>query len=156
MRQYANQAVHLTVGRGWQTHKRVAMPIIVIGAGMQGTLYGVRLARAGHGVALIAHGQRATELHDHGAIIEHALTGNRRIMLVPLAEELTAARHTDLCLVTVGREQLDSVLPALIVRLKLLNSPRRSRHQTSSSKYGGLRLSLVEDMGPGFVATRYS
>ena len=80
---------------------------------MQGPLCGVRLARAGHAVALISRGQRAAELRDRGAIIEHPLTGNRQLMLLPLAEELTAATHADLCLVSLRRERLDGVLPAL-------------------------------------------
>lgn len=80
---------------------------------MQGTLFGVRLASAGHSVTLIARGQRATELRNHGAIIEHALSGTRQVMQLPIAEQLNADVHADLCIVTVRREQLGSVLPAL-------------------------------------------
>ena len=80
---------------------------------MQGTLYGVRLAQAGHAVTLIARGHRAEELRRHGAIIEHVLTGRREAMQLSLAEALTADLHADLCLVTVRREQLESVIPAL-------------------------------------------
>lgn len=89
------------------------MKIIVLGAGMQGTLYGVRLASAGHSVTLIARGQRADELRNLGAIIEHAVSGWRQVIRLPVARELTADLHADLCLVTVRREQLGSVLPAL-------------------------------------------
>jgi 2-dehydropantoate 2-reductase len=80
---------------------------------MQGTLYGVRLARAGHLVTLIARGRRAEELRDHGAIIEHALTGERQVVQLPLTEQLTADTHADLCLVTVRREQLEEALSEL-------------------------------------------
>src|SRR6516165_2819965 len=89
------------------------MNIIVLGAGMQGTLYGVRLASSGHSVTLIARGQRAAELRSLGAIIEHALLGKRQVMRLSVAEELDADVGADLCLITVRREQLDSVLPAL-------------------------------------------
>jgi 2-dehydropantoate 2-reductase len=89
------------------------MNIIVLGAGMQGTLYGVRLASSGHSVTLIARGQRAAELRSLGAIIEHALLGKRQVMRLSVAEELDADVSADLCLITVRREQLDSVLPAL-------------------------------------------
>jgi 2-dehydropantoate 2-reductase len=89
------------------------MNIIVLGAGMQGTLYGVRLASAGHSVTLIAHGQRAEELRSLGAIIEHALSGKRQVIRLPVAEELDPDVRANLCLVTVRREQLNSVLPAL-------------------------------------------
>ena len=80
---------------------------------MQGTLYGVRLAFAGHAVTLIARGQRAADLRNLGAIIENARSGRRQVMQLPVVEELQADMHADLCLVTVRREQLDSVLPAL-------------------------------------------
>jgi 2-dehydropantoate 2-reductase len=87
--------------------------IVILGSGLQGTLYGVRLASAGHAVTLIARGRRATELRTHGAIIEHALTGEQVQMALPVVEELQAGQDADLCLVTVRREQLDGALPAL-------------------------------------------
>lgn len=89
------------------------MNIIVLGAGMQGTLYGVRLARAGHAVTLIARGRRAEELRDYGAVIEHGLTGRREVEQLPVRERLDADMRADLCLITVRREQIEEVLPTL-------------------------------------------
>ena len=89
------------------------MRIVVLGAGMQGTLYGVRLASAGHSVVLVARGKRAAELRRFGAVVEHALSGERRIVTLPVVETLSAEKHGDLCLVTVRREQLAQVLPAI-------------------------------------------
>jgi ketopantoate reductase len=54
------------------SHREGNVNIVVFGAGMQGTLYGVRLASAGHRVILVARGQRAAELRRRGAVIEHA------------------------------------------------------------------------------------
>jgi hypothetical protein len=56
----------------WQ--KARVMRIMILGAGVQGTLYGVRLARAGHDVTLIARGKRVEELRQRGAVIEDALS----------------------------------------------------------------------------------
>ena len=89
------------------------MKIVILGAGMQGTLYGVRLARAGHSVTLIARGRRAEELRNHGAVIEHGLTGRREVEQLPVCERLNADMRANLCLITVRREQIDDVLPAL-------------------------------------------
>jgi len=89
------------------------MRIVVLGSGVQGTLYGVRLAAVGHAVTLIARGRRAAELRAQGAVIEHALTGQRVTMTLPVADELDPQTRADLCLVTVRREQLASALPAL-------------------------------------------
>lgn len=56
---------------------------------------------------------RAAELRRRGAAIEHALSGERQIVPLPVAEALEADARADLCLVTVRREQLAQVLPPL-------------------------------------------
>lgn len=89
------------------------MRIIILGAGVQGTLYGVRLARAGHEVTLIAQGRRAEELRRRGAVIEGALDFRTDTVHLPVAEQLEPDIHADLCLVAVRREQITSVLPIL-------------------------------------------
>ena len=89
------------------------MTIVVLGAGVQGTLYGVRLALRGHAVTLVARGRRAAELRQQGAVIEHALSGQRQAIRLPVTEELNPDLQADLCLVTVRREQLMDVLPPL-------------------------------------------
>src|SRR5438309_5559559 len=47
----------------------VAMRIVILGAGALGTVLGAHLARAGEDVTLIARGQRAAYLQEHGATI---------------------------------------------------------------------------------------
>src|ERR1700676_1161748 len=89
------------------------MKIVILGAGVQGTLYGVRLARAGHDVTLVARGLRAKELRAQGAVIQHAITGRRDTVHLPVSEMLSSDADADLCLVTVRREQLPTVLPDL-------------------------------------------
>jgi 2-dehydropantoate 2-reductase len=91
------------------------MRIIVLGAGVQGTLFGVRLAAAGHSVVLVARGLRAAQLRRTGAVIEHALSGKRQVATLQVVESLGSDPRADLCLVTVRREQLEQVLPALQV-----------------------------------------
>jgi ketopantoate reductase len=59
--------------------------IMILGAGVQGTLYAVRLARAGHDVTLIARGARAAELHAQGAVIEELLSGRSGFATFPWA-----------------------------------------------------------------------
>lgn len=89
------------------------MRIVVLGSGVQGTVCAVRLASAGHAVTLIARGRRAADLRAQGAVIEHALTGQRVKMALPVLDELEPHAHADLCLVTIRREQLDGALPLL-------------------------------------------
>ena len=60
------------------------MKIVILGVGVQETLYGVRLARAGHDVTLIARGLRARELRAQGAVIQHAITGRPDTVHLPV------------------------------------------------------------------------
>lgn len=88
------------------------MKIIAFGSGVQGTLYGVRLAKAGHDVVLIARGLRAKELRDRGAVIQHAISGRTEAINLPVLETLSEKR-ADLAFVFVRREQIEQALPAL-------------------------------------------
>jgi 2-dehydropantoate 2-reductase len=92
--------------------KRSIVKVIVFGAGVQGTVYGVRFAGAGHEVTLIATPRRAAELHRFGAKILHAETSETISVHVAVEEELSDCR-ADLCLVTVRREQLNDALAIL-------------------------------------------
>ena len=89
------------------------MQIIIFGAGVQGTLYGVLLARAGHDVTLVARGRRAEELRRYGAVIKDVFSSRTDALRLPVTEQLGPDARADLCLVTVRREQLNTVLPAL-------------------------------------------
>lgn len=89
------------------------MNILILGAGTQGTLYGVRLARAGHAVTLIARGQRAAELRSRGAAIRNEVSSQSDVVHLPVLETVDRDLQADYCLVTVRREQIDEVLPSL-------------------------------------------
>jgi 2-dehydropantoate 2-reductase len=95
------------------------MKIIVFGAGVQGTLYGVRLARAGHDVTLVARTYRANELRERGAIIHDVFTGRIETAPLQVVEVLTAETSADLCIVAVRREQIDEVLPTLVAATRI-------------------------------------
>ena len=89
------------------------MKILILGAGVQGTAFGVRLAQQGHPVTLIAHPDRAVQLRQRGASIENLTTSEHATLLLPVLESLPPDCSADLCFVTVRREQLESVLPSL-------------------------------------------
>lgn len=89
------------------------MRILILGAGVQGTFYGVRLARAGYDVTFIARGDRVRELRQHGAVIEDAVSGRTDTVKLPVIERLSPDTSADFCLVTVRREQIDEVLADL-------------------------------------------
>lgn len=89
------------------------MRIVVLGAGVQGTVFAVRLALAGHQVTLIARPGRAEELRQKGAAIEDLKTMRASSLPLPVLSELPRDISADLCLVTVRREQIEAVLHPL-------------------------------------------
>jgi len=87
--------------------------IVILGAGVQGTVFAVRLAEAGHQVTLIARPDRASKLRDSGATIQDFSTMRVSIARLPVLETLPPELVADMCLVTVRREQIEAVLPIL-------------------------------------------
>jgi 2-dehydropantoate 2-reductase len=91
------------------------LKVLVLGSGMQGTLFGVRLARAGHHVTLIARGARARELQRDGAIIENLETGVRETCRLLVLDALPADTEADICLVMTRGDQIAAVLSQVAV-----------------------------------------
>ena len=89
------------------------MKVFVLGAGVQGTVFGVRLAHRGHEVTLVARSARMEELLVFGSRIQNAQASVVTTVSLPVVESLPSNCRADLCLVTVRREQLESVLPVL-------------------------------------------
>jgi len=89
------------------------MKYVVLGVGVQGSVYAAKLAAAGDDVTLIARGHRGAELRANGVSIEHALSGKRGTVRLPVIERMDEHVSCDVCLVAVRREQLDAVLPDL-------------------------------------------
>jgi 2-dehydropantoate 2-reductase len=90
-----------------------ALKIVILGAGVQGTVFAVRLALAGHHVTLISRPARAKELHHAGATIQNAETSRIYTEVLPVLESLPPDFPADICLMTVRREQIKTVLPGL-------------------------------------------
>src|ERR1700678_62155 len=89
------------------------MKIFILGAGVQGTVFGVLLEQRGHQVTLVARPGRLEDLRVFGSRIRNEQTSVTATVLLPVVERLPSACSADLCLVTVRREQLASVLPDL-------------------------------------------
>lgn len=87
------------------------MKILVFGAGVIGSVYGGRLALAGHDVTLLARGRRLAVLREQGLWLAHR--GRRQQVAVGVTERLAAGDAYDWVLVPVRKTQLAGVLPAL-------------------------------------------
>ena len=80
---------------------------------MQGTLFGVKLARAGHSVTLIARGDRAAELRQSGARIENLDSRERIDIALPVLDSIPPGMEGGVCLVTLRHDQVADALPML-------------------------------------------
>jgi 2-dehydropantoate 2-reductase len=89
------------------------MKILMIGAGILGSLYAARLQEAGNQVTVLARGQRAKELQQNGILLEDGSTGKRTRTRVQVSEKLEPDDSYDVAIVLVRNNQLQSVLPIL-------------------------------------------
>ena len=74
------------------------MRIVIVGAGVIGSIYGDRLARSGHDVTLLARGRRLADLRAHGLVVEDARSGQRTQISLPVLDELSGGDRYDLAL----------------------------------------------------------
>jgi 2-dehydropantoate 2-reductase len=88
--------------------------ILVVGAGVIGSVYAGKLLGAGHEVVLFARGRRLAELLASGLILEDAESGRRTELPVTAVGALDAdGPRYDLVLVPVRAEQLAGTLPVV-------------------------------------------
>jgi 2-dehydropantoate 2-reductase len=89
------------------------MEILVYGAGVVGSQYAARLRQAGHMVTLLARGERAAELREHGIVLEAVNNGRVEAVHVGVREKLEEDDRYDLIIVAMRTNQVSSVLPEL-------------------------------------------
>lgn len=108
------------------------MNILIVGAGVIGTLYAAKLQARGHRVTVLARGVRLADIRRSGLELQDVTTGESLSTRVDTAEELRAEDRFDFALVTVRRDQLTEVLPVLAANhgirtiLFMLNNPTGS------------------------------
>ena len=105
------------------------MKVLIYGAGVIGTLYGGKLADAGHTVTVVARGRRLAEIREQGLVLEDVVHHRRLTASVKTVDRLDPDDEQDLALITVRRDQLASALPDLAankripILLFMLNQP---------------------------------
>jgi 2-dehydropantoate 2-reductase len=95
------------------------MKILMIGAGVLGSLYAARLQTSGNQVTVLARGQRASELRQNGILLEEENSRKRTTTRVAVTEKLSPEDAYDLAIVLVRNNQLPSVLPALAENINI-------------------------------------
>jgi len=87
--------------------------ILVVGAGVNGSVCAVELHRAGFNVTLLARNKRYQELNERGIEIENPLNGVRTVTKVQVIDYLAPDDLYDYILVAVRKNQVQDLLPSL-------------------------------------------
>ena len=87
--------------------------ILVIGAGVNGSVCAASLCRAGVQVTVLARGQRYEELRNEGILIENSLTHERSTTKVPVINALEPDDIYDYILVIIRQDQMAGLVPIL-------------------------------------------
>src|SRR5215510_7240056 len=86
------------------------MKIVILGAGALGTVLGAHLARAGEDVTLIARGQRAAFLQEHGATITGLVDFT---VPVPVITDPSQVHEADVLIVTFKTYDMAAALQSI-------------------------------------------
>ena len=87
--------------------------ILVIGAGVNGSICAAGLERGGVNVTVLARGKRYEQVRDEGIVIEDPFKKQRTVSRVPVIDHLDADDVYDYILVVVRKNQAASLLPLL-------------------------------------------
>jgi len=87
--------------------------LLVIGAGVNGSVVITKLVGAGLDAKVLARGKRYEEIKDEGIIIEDPFSHKRTITKVPVIDHLDPEDIYDFILVIVRKNQVADILPVL-------------------------------------------
>jgi 2-dehydropantoate 2-reductase len=87
--------------------------ILFFGAGVIGSIYALKLVRAGHDVTILARGKRLQELSAQGIILENIDTGKKEQCPIRFITQLEPEDVYDWIIVTVKKNQVRDILPIL-------------------------------------------
>jgi len=87
--------------------------ILVIGAGVNGSICAAKLSNAGIDVTIIARGNRFEEIQNAGIIIEDPFKNTRSLTKVPVINGLKSDDIYDYILIVIRKNQVSNLLPAL-------------------------------------------
>jgi 2-dehydropantoate 2-reductase len=89
------------------------LQVLIVGAGVIGTVYGAHVAAAGHQVSVLSHGPRTAQVAAGGMCARDVLQGERIDVETDVVPD--AAGDYDIVLVAVRRDQLASACARLTV-----------------------------------------
>ena len=91
----------------------MAKRILVYGVGVIGSVYALRLSKAGFHVSVVARGDRLAAIRASGLVVRHALLGDEERAVVEVLEAAPEGWSYDLVLMALRSGQVESALRAL-------------------------------------------
>ena len=92
------------------------MRILILGAGVIGSVYAGQLLQAGHDVALVARGKRLRDLRAHRLVERNAESSEHLELAIEVLDAPARDARYDLVVVAVRCEQLSGTLPILAAK----------------------------------------
>ena len=89
------------------------MRILIVGAGVIGSVYGAKLLQSGHEIVMLARGERSSALRQYGLILEEAQHRRRIVLPVSVVDAVSAEDCYDLVLAPVRHDQLRALVPVV-------------------------------------------
>ena len=89
------------------------MRILVYGAGPLGSLFAAKLQQGGHGVSILARGQRLADLREYGVVLTDVRIKQQTVARVDVVEQLAPDDAYDLVLVIMRKNNALDILPVL-------------------------------------------
>jgi 2-dehydropantoate 2-reductase len=123
--------------------------ILIVGAGVIGTVYGAKLVESGHEIVMLARGDRLIELRRHGLVLEDAEHRRRTALPVSVVDAVSPGDPYDLVLAPVRRDQLKSTVPVIT---KVFGDPNVLVFANAMGLCGELRAAIGERLLFGFPA----
>jgi 2-dehydropantoate 2-reductase len=132
--------------------KKCVERILVIGAGVNGSICAVRLFEAGIDVTLLARGARFSFIKEQGVIIDDPFKNTRTVTKVPVIDALLPDDVYDYVLIVVRKNQVPNLLPVLAANKSqnlvfMVNNPEGS--EMFSQALGAQRVMLGFVFGAG-------
>lgn len=111
--------------------------ILVIGAGVNGSICAVGLYNAGFNVKVLARGKRFEEIESKGIIIEDEFRHTRSVTHLPVVSILRPKDYYDYILVAVRKNQVYDLLPVLSKNISpnivfMINNPSGPEEYTKT------------------------
>ena len=89
------------------------MKVLVIGAGVLGSLYAGRFQASGHEVVLLARGERLEQIRSQGLNLVDHKSGSSSVTMIQVVDRISQNENFELAIVFVRKNQLHDLIPTM-------------------------------------------